>query len=63
MTLAIFAAVLSKTGHLEEARGAVNDLLDHAPGLTCTIYRKNLFGTPEVMARLNDALAAAGMPE
>lgn len=63
MTFAIFAAVLSKTGHLEESRHAVEDLLDHAPGLSCTTYRQNLFGTPEVMARLTDALAEAGLPE
>ncbi len=63
MTFAIFAAVLSKLGRKDEARTAVNDLLAHAPGLTYTRYRENLFGTPKVMARLADALREAGLPE
>ncbi len=44
MTFAIFAAVLSKLGREEEARAAVKDLLKHAPKLTYTKYRENLFG-------------------
>ena len=63
MTFAIFAAVLSKLGRKDEARTAVNDLLAHAPGLTYTRYRENLFGTPKVMARLAGVLREAGLPE
>ena len=63
MTFAIFAAVLSKLGRLNEARSAVNDLMEHAPGLSCTKYRGNLFGTPDVMGRLVEALGEAGLPE
>ena len=63
MTFAIYAAVLSKLGHQEEARSAVGDLIKHAPDVTCRKYRRNLFGTPEVMARLVDALSEAGLPE
>ncbi len=63
MTFAVFAAVLSKLGWKKEARTAVDDLLAHAPGLTYTKYRENLFGTPEVMERLAAALREAGLPE
>ncbi len=63
MTFAIFAAVLSKLGRQEEARTAVGDLAAHMPGVTCTKYRRNLFGTPDVMANLVEALGAAGLPE
>jgi adenylate cyclase len=63
MTFAVFAAVLSKLGRKDEARTAVNDLLAHAPGLTYTKYRENLFGTPKVMERLAGALREAGLPE
>ncbi len=63
MTFAIFAAVLVKLGRLDEGRVAVNDLLAHAPGLTYTKYRANLFGTSEVMERLAAALRKAGLPE
>ncbi len=63
MTFAIFAAVLSKLGRHDEARAAVDDLVAHAPGLTYTKYRENLFGTPKVMARLAGALREAGLPE
>ncbi len=63
MTFAVFAAVLSKLGRYDEARTAVDDLLAHAPGLTYTKYRENLFGTPKVMERLAGALRKAGLPE
>ena len=63
MTFAIFAAVLSKLGRQEEARSAVDDLMEHAPSVSCTKYRRNLFGTPDVMARLVEALGEAGLPE
>jgi TolB-like protein len=63
MTFAVFAAVLAKLGRQDEARAAVNDLLAHAPGLTYTKYRENLFGTPKVMERLAGALREAGLPE
>jgi tetratricopeptide (TPR) repeat protein len=63
MTFAVFAAVLSKLGRQDEARAAVTDLLAHAPGLTYTKYRENLFGTPKVMERLAGALREAGLPE
>jgi len=63
MTFAILAAVLSKLGRLEEARSAVGDLMEHAPGVSCTKYRGNLFGTPDVMGRLVEALGEAGLPE
>ena len=46
-----------------EARAAVNDLLTHAPGLSYTKYRENLFGTPNVMQRLAGALREVGLPE
>ena len=62
MTFAIFAAVLSKLGRRQEARSAVDDLLEHVPAMTCARYRKNLFGTPDVMARLVEALGEAGLP-
>ncbi len=63
MTFAIFAAVLSKLGRMDEARVAVTDLMAHAPGITCGKYEGNLFGTPQVMARLVDALRQAGLPK
>ncbi len=63
MTFAVFAAVLSKLGRNDEACAAVDDLLAHAPGLTYTKYRENLFGTPQVMERLASALRDAGLPE
>ena len=55
--------MLVKLGRLDEGRVAVNDLLAHAPGLTYTKYRANLFGTSEVMERLAAALREAGLPE
>jgi adenylate cyclase len=63
MTFAVFAAVLAKLGRQDEARTAVNDLLVHAPRLSYTKYRVNLFGTPKVMERLAGALREAGLPE
>ena len=63
MTFAIYAAVLSRLGRQDEARAAVSDLMQHAPGVSCGRYQKNLFGTPEVMTRLVDALGEAGLPE
>jgi len=62
MTFAVFAAVLAKLGRQDEARAAVNDLLAHAPRLSYTKYRENLFGTPKVMERLAGALREAGLP-
>jgi adenylate cyclase len=62
MTFAILAALLSKLGREQEARSAVADLMAHAPAITCSRYRNNLFGTPDVMARLVDALGEAGLP-
>jgi Flp pilus assembly protein TadD len=63
MTFAIYAAVLSRLGRQDEARAAVSDLMQHAPGVSCGRYQKNLFGTPEVMTRLVEALGEAGLPE
>jgi adenylate cyclase len=63
MTFAIWTAVLMKLGRQEEARAALKDLLAHAPGMSCTKYRKNPFGGPEAMGRLVDALREAGLPE
>jgi hypothetical protein len=63
MTFAIYAAVLSRIGRQDEARAAVSDLMQHAPGVSCGRYQNNLFGTPEVMTRLVDALGEAGLPE
>ena len=63
MTFALLTAVLTKLGRQEEARAAVNDQLAHAPGMSCTKYRENLFGAPEVMARFADVLHQAGLPE
>lgn len=62
MTFAILGAVLSKLGRQEEARSAVADFMTHAPGMTCKKYRQNLFGTPEVMGRLVEALGKVGLP-
>ncbi len=63
MTFALLTAVLSKLGRREEARAALNDLLAHAPGVSCVKYRENTFGGPEVMERFADALREAGLPE
>ncbi len=63
MTFAIYAATLSELGREEEARAAVKDLLKHAPQLTYTNYREDLFGTPKVMERLASALRDAGLPD
>jgi len=63
MTFAIFAAILSKLGRMEQARAAVDDLLAHMPELTYRKYRENRFGTPDVMERLAGALRDAGLPE
>ena len=62
MTFAVLAAVPSRLGREDEARAAVTDLLEHAPETTCARYRENLCGRPEAVARLVDALAAAGLP-
>jgi tetratricopeptide (TPR) repeat protein len=63
MTFALLTAVLTKLGRQEEARVALNDLLAHAPGISCVKYRENPFGGPEVMKRFVDALREAGLPE
>ncbi|MFQ5755772.1 MAG: adenylate/guanylate cyclase domain-containing protein [Acidiferrobacterales bacterium] len=63
MTFALLTAVLTKLGRPEEARAALNDLLAHAPGISCVKYRENPFGGPEVMERFVDALREAGLPE
>lgn len=63
MTFAIWTAALIKLGRHEEARAAMQDLLAHAPGMTCAKYRKNPFGGPEAMDRLVNALREAGLPE
>jgi hypothetical protein len=34
-----------------------------APGVSCSKYRENLFGTPQVMRRLADALREAELPD
>jgi tetratricopeptide (TPR) repeat protein len=63
MTFAVLAAVLAKLGRMEEAREAVNDLLQHAPGMSCAKYREYRFGGPEAMERFVDALRKAGLPD
>ena len=63
MTFAVYAAVLSMLGRKDEARSAVDDLLAHAPDVTYAQYRKNLFGTPDVMERLASTLHDVGLPE
>ena len=63
MTFALLTAVLIKLGRQEEARAALNDLLAHAPGMSCVKYRENLVGGREVMERFVDALSEAGLPE
>jgi adenylate cyclase len=63
MTFSVLAAVLSKLGREEEARIALNDLLAHAPGMSCAKYRENPFTGPEAMERLVDGLRGAGLPE
>ena len=63
MTFALLTAVLVKLGRQQEARAALDDLLAHAPGISCVKYRENPFGAPQVMARFVDALREAGLPE
>ncbi|MCH7635221.1 MAG: adenylate/guanylate cyclase domain-containing protein [Proteobacteria bacterium] len=63
MTFALLTAVLTKLGREQEARAALDDLLAHAPGMSCVKYRENPFGGPEVMERFVDALREAGLPE
>lgn len=63
MTFAVFAAVLSALSRSEEAHAAVADMVAHAPGITGARYRNNLFGTPDTMARMVEALVEAGLPE
>ena len=63
MSFAVYAATLSKLGREDEARAAVKDLLRHAPLLTYTKYRNNLFGTPQASERLASALRDAGLPD
>jgi hypothetical protein len=63
MTFSLLTAVLTKLGRQEEARAALNDLLAHAPGMSCVKYRENPFVGPEVMDRFVDALREAGLPE
>ncbi len=63
MTFALLTAVLTKLGRQEEARTALNDLLAHAPGMSCAKYRGNPFGALEVMERFVAALREAGLPE
>lgn len=63
MTFAFLAAVLSKLGRQDEARIAVNDLLAHAPGMSCAKCRETLFEAPAIMERLVDALGDAGLPD
>jgi tetratricopeptide (TPR) repeat protein len=63
MTFALLTAVLTKLKRQKEARAALNDLLAHAPGMSCAKYRENRFGGPEVMERFIDALREAGLPE
>ena len=63
MTFAVLTAVLSKLGREEEARAALDDLLAHAPGMSCAKYRENPFTGLEAMERLVDGLREAGLPE
>jgi adenylate cyclase len=63
MTFALLTAVLTRLGREQEAREALDDLLAHAPGMSCAKYRENRFGAPEVMERFVDALGEAGLPE
>ena len=63
MTFSLLTAVLTKLGRQEEARAALNDLLAHAPGMSCVKYRENPFVGPEGMDRFVDALREAGLPE
>jgi hypothetical protein len=63
MTFALLTATLERLGRHEEARAALDDLLAHAPGISCAKYRENPFGAPMVMERFSDALREAGLPE
>jgi adenylate cyclase len=63
MTFALMTVVLTKLGRREEARVALDDLLAHAPNMTCAKFRENQFGAPDAMARFADALREAGLPE
>jgi len=63
MTFALLTAVLTKLGRREEAQVALDDLLAHAPGMSCAKYRENAFGGSEAMDRFSEALREAGLPE
>jgi TolB-like protein len=63
MTFAVHAATLATLGKTKEAAGVIRELLNHAPSLTCTKYKANLFGTPEAMEHLIGALRSAGLPD
>lgn len=63
MTFALLAATSTRLGRREEARAAIDDLLAHAPGMSCAKYRKDAFGAPKVMQRFADALREAGLPD
>jgi len=64
LTFALLTAVLIKLERKEEARAALDDLLAHAPGVTCEKFLGNpMFGGPEVLERFIDALRMAGLPE
>jgi TolB-like protein len=63
MTLALLTVVLTKLGRRDEAGVALDDLLAHAPNITCAKFRENRFGAPEVMERFADVLRETGLPE
>ncbi len=63
MTFALLTAVLTRLGRPEEARAALDDLLAHAPGISCVKYRENPFAGPEFMERFVDAMREAGLEE
>jgi tetratricopeptide (TPR) repeat protein len=63
MTFAVLTAALSKLGREEEARAALDDLLAHAPEMSCAKYLAIPFTGPEAMERLVDGLREAGLPK
>ncbi len=64
LTFALLAAVLAKLARWEEAQTALDDLLTHAPGMSCVKFRENpMFGGSEVLERFVGALREAGLPE
>jgi adenylate cyclase len=58
------AAIFGELGRLEEARVPVGEVLRLAPNFSIKIYMKGLsFSDPAVLARMEDGLRKAGLPD